>query len=300
MAMYPSLEDMMVDTQAHAAVLAEKKQMEITQGQGNNNGAIQSTNTGGMYAGLGLEELLGYGGLDISPQAIQEQMGKELAISYTNPNKTGGYQPLAKITNDNNLGMARSEKKEGIRPVTLCKNEAGKVGFAPAAIDKGIFCAFVWKDSPAALAGIRFGDQILAINGTPVAGWTSKQVIQCFNKASTNGIMLAIRDRPYARTITFQKDSKNHVGFILKKGEVDSIIKDTSAARNGLLIKHFITEVNGQNVVGMTDKDMIATMQSSPVTITLTVMPKFVYKHLVDKISFKKLKEYMDHSIPEI
>lgn len=48
-----------------------------------------------------------------------------------------------------------------------------------------------------------------------------------------------------------QKDSTNHVGFSFKDGEVVAIVKDSSAARNGLLTDHFLTEVNGQNVIGL-------------------------------------------------
>eukprot|EP00040_Diaphanoeca_grandis_P033867 m.208203 g.208203 ORF g.208203 m.208203 type:complete len:298 (+) comp33002_c6_seq2:84-977(+) len=297
MSMYPSIEDLVVDTQAHAYVAAEKQQAAI---QSNTNNGVPVS--GGLYSGLGLEDLLSYGGLDISPLKIQEQMGQELALQLANPrpSSNGGYQPLVKLTNDNNLGIIRSEKKEGVRPIVLCKNDKQKVGLAPAAIDKGVFVAFVWNESPAALAGIRFGDQILAINGAPVAGWTAKQVIKCFEKADTNGIMIAVRDRPMSRTITFQKDSNNVIGFYVKKGEISDIVKDSSAARNGLLIKHMIAEVNGQNVVGLDDKDLIKIMQSAPVTITLTIMPTFVFKHLVEKISFKKLKQYMDHGVPEV
>lgn len=196
--------------------------------------------------------------------------------------------------------MARSAKKEGVRPVTLAKGADGKIGIAPVAIDNGIFVGFVWKDSAAAMAGIRFGDQVLSINGQSVSGWTAKQTIKCLGKQDTNGITIAIRDRPYARPVTFQKDSANTVGFYLKKGAVSDIVKDSSAARNGLLTKHNVLEVNGQNVVALSDKDVIAIIQASPVTVTLTIIPAFVYKHLVTKIGFKKIKEYMDHSIPEM
>lgn len=48
-----------------------------------------------------------------------------------------------------------------------------------------------------------------------------------------------------------QKDSSNHVGFAFKDGEIKTIVKDTSAARNGILTDHYLTEVNGQNVIGL-------------------------------------------------
>lgn len=47
------------------------------------------------------------------------------------------------------------------------------------------------------------------------------------------------------------RDSTGHVGFVLKKGQVVSVAKGSSAARNGLLTSHYVCEVNGQNVIGL-------------------------------------------------
>lgn len=47
------------------------------------------------------------------------------------------------------------------------------------------------------------------------------------------------------------KDSSGHVGFIYKSGKITSLVKDGSAARNGLLTEHYICEINGQNVIGL-------------------------------------------------
>lgn len=48
-----------------------------------------------------------------------------------------------------------------------------------------------------------------------------------------------------------QKDSSGYVGFVYKDGKIKSLVKDSSAARNGLLTDHQLIEVNGQNVVGL-------------------------------------------------
>ena len=57
--------------------------------------------------------------------------------------------------------------------------------------------------------------------------------------------------RPFQRTVTMHKDSAGHVGFIYKSGKITSLVKDGSAARNGLLTDHYICEINGQNVIGL-------------------------------------------------
>lgn len=290
MPIYPSLEDMKVDQLAHAQAVVDKHVAIEGGASGNANG--------GLYSGLGLEELLSYGGLDISPAALDQHMGKEVALMYSRPGQPG-YQPIAAITNSNNVGIARAEVKQGVRPVVIAKDAKGILGVAPVAIDRGIFVGFVWKDSPAALGGLRFGDQILQINGENVSGWTQKKTLAVLRKADAKGVMLAVRDRPFARVLTFQKDAHNHCGFVVKNGEVNKIVQDSSASRNGLLTNHQVLEVNGQNVVGLGDKVVIKIIQDSPMTVTITIIPSFVYKHLIKNIGYRRIKEYMDHSIPE-
>lgn len=51
------------------------------------------------------------------------------------------------------------------------------------------------QNSPAAMAGLRFGDQILNINDVCVAGYSMDQVHKLFRNANTNGIRVVIRDR---------------------------------------------------------------------------------------------------------
>lgn len=57
--------------------------------------------------------------------------------------------------------------------------------------------------------------------------------------------------RPFERTITTNKDSQGYIGFVFRDGRIKSLVKDSSAARNGILTDHQLIEVNGQNVVGV-------------------------------------------------
>lgn len=62
-------------------------------------------------------------------------------------------------------------------------------------VNNGIFVCLVSQNSPAALAGLRFGDQILSINDVSVAGYTMEQVHKILRNAAINGIRVVIRDR---------------------------------------------------------------------------------------------------------
>ena len=48
-----------------------------------------------------------------------------------------------------------------------------------------------------------------------------------------------------------------------------------------MLTDHFITEIDGQNVVGMSDDKILKVIKSKDRTVTVTVMPEFVYDHMV-------------------
>lgn len=197
-------------------------------------------------------------------------------------------------------GLRKGQVTQGIRELILCKGADGKIGLRCQAISKGIFVNLVQSGSPAALAGLRFGDQILQVNEVTVAGFSMDKVHSLFKKADVNGIRLVVRDRPFERSVTLHKDSAGHVGFILKDGCITSLVKDSSAARNGLLIDQNLLEVNGQNVVGLKDKEVSRILEGSGTCITVTVMPSFLYQHMIKNMSGSLLKKAMDHSIPDL
>ena len=62
-----------------------------------------------------------------------------------------------------------------------------------------------------------------------------------------------------------------------------AITVNSSAARNGLLIDHNLLEVDGQNVVGLKDKDIGNIIQEGGNVIIVTVVPSFIYDHIVKK-----------------
>jgi syntenin-1 len=90
------------------------------------------------------------------------------------------------------------------------------------------------------------------------------------------------------------------VGFVFKNGKITAIAKDTSAARNGLLIDHALLEVQGQNVIGLKDKEILEILAHGGKTITLTIMPNFVFDHMMKNMASSLVKGSMDHSIPEV
>lgn len=313
MSLYPSLEDMKVDQLARAqnhhesrftpAALptAPPSASPLYPLNPENVPASAGSHKSSIYPGLS-----DFMGLDISPEVVAE-LTSQYAVAIPQPMavavpraSTGPLAGMVAPLSGQSLGLQRAQVTHGIRELTLCKDASGKVGVRVQAISKGVFVCLVMKGSPAALAGLRFGDQILQVNGTSVAGFSMDEVHSLLRKSPANGISVVVRDRPFERTVTLHKDSVGHVGFQFKNGKIIGLVKDSSAARNGLLTDHHLLEVNGQNVVGIKDKDITAVIAEGGPIITVTVVPSFIYEHMVKKMASSLLKGSMDHSIPAV
>lgn len=85
------------------------------------------------------------------------------------------------------------------------------------------------------------------------------------------------------RTICLYKDRSGLVGFQFKNGKIINIVKDSSAARNGVLTDHQLLELNGQNIVGMKDKQILELIANSQDMLTITVVPLSIYEHMIKK-----------------
>ncbi|NP_001279632.1 syntenin-1 [Callorhinchus milii] len=292
MSLYPSLEDLKVD-----------KVMQAQSEFASNSAALaalpESTaaESSDLYPRL-YPELSEYMGLNLHSTEVQ----RNLAVVGTS-GQTGGKSSsslmIAPVTG-NDVGLRRAEIKHGIREVVLCKDQDRRIGIRVKSIDNGIFLQLVQANSPASMAGMRFGDQILQINGENCAGWSTDKTHQVLKDANDEKITIILRDRPFQRTITMHKDSTGHVGFIFKNGKIISIVKDSSAARNGLLTDHSICEINGQNVIGLKDTQIADILGSASNAITITLMPSYILEHMLKRMASSIVKQLMDRSLPEV
>jgi len=307
MSLYPSLEDMMVDQMMKAQQSSAPAPQPATLGGGWTQPlplsrpplpASMSPVPAPVAASYpGLAE---YMGLELSEALIRENMPEYLPANQSSMavSGTNGVTMLAPISGLT-PGLARAQVSHGVRQIVLCKDKDNKIGLKVKAVNKGVFVCLVAKDSPAALGGLRFGDQILQINSENVAGFSSDKVHDMLRKSSVNNITMIIRDRPFERTLTLHKDSTGHIGFQFKEGRIISLAVDSSAARNGLLIDHNLLEVNGQNVVGIRDKDIGSIIEAGGEVITVTVIPSHIYNHIMKNMSSSVIRKLMDHSVPD-
>ncbi|XP_041955446.1 syntenin-2 isoform X2 [Alosa sapidissima] len=301
MSLYPSLEDLKVDKVIKAqSEFVHTTTPALTEGtyQPAASGAGLGTPGSSLYPNL--QELGDYMGLNLNSDEVQKNLALvPLADSVAVPAGMGVAGMVRPVTG-NDIGIRRAEIRQGLREIILCKDQDKKVGLRLREIDNGIFIQLVQANSPAALAGLRFGDQVLQINGQNCAGWSTDKAHKALKSAAETRIELIVRDRPFQRAITMHKDSSGHVGFIYKSGRITSLVKDGSAARNGMLTDHYICEINGQNVIGLKDTQIKDILTTSPTAMTITIMPKFIYEHMIKKMSGGLLRSAMDHSVPEV
>ncbi|XP_039623795.1 syntenin-2 [Polypterus senegalus] len=298
MSLYPSLEDLKVDKvmKAQTNFAASTTTPAIAEAATEAGGGTWSAKPG-LYPNL--QELGEYMGLSLNSDEVQRNLALVPASDNQVATRSSSNNVVCPVTG-NDMGIRRAEIKQGIREVILCKDEDGKVGLRLRNIDNGIFVQLVQANSPAALAGLRFGDQVLQVNGQNCAGWSLDKAHKVLKASAQDRIEFIVRDRPFQRTITMHKDSSGHVGFIFKDGKITSIVKDSSAARNGILTDHYICEINGQNVIGLKDSRVKEILVSSGTAVTITLMPKFIYEHMVKRMAHGLLKSSMDHSIPDV
>ncbi|XP_019383235.1 PREDICTED: syntenin-1 isoform X1 [Gavialis gangeticus] len=299
MSLYPSLEDLKVDKviQAQTAFSSNPANPAIL-----SEASAPIPQDASLYPRL-YPELSQYMGLSLNEEEMQRNLqvtaapqsqGQQLV---TRPSAVN-YM-VAPVTG-NDVGLLRAEIKQGLREVILCKDQDGKIGLRLKSVDNGIFVQLVQANSPASLAGLRFGDQILQISGENCAGWSSDKAHKVLKQASGERIPMIVRDRPFERIIVMHKDSTGHVGFIFKNGKITSIVKDSSAARNGLLTEHNICEINGQNVIGLKDPQVADILATAGNVVTITVMPSHIYEYIIKRMASNIMKSLMDHSIPEV
>ncbi|CAG9783657.1 unnamed protein product [Diatraea saccharalis] len=276
MALYPSLEDMKVDTMVRA-------QMSHQAPPSNAHRAPNAPSAlGHVYPALGE-----YMGLELSSDVIALNMPEyQMQVAPAG----GGICNVIAPLSSQSPSLIKATVTGAIRQVVLCKDRDGKCGLRLHSVNNGVFVCYVAAGSPAAIAGLRFGDQVLEINNVALAGMSMDQCHAILRNAPANGIVMAVRDRPFERTITLHKDSLGHVGFHFKDGKIVGLVKDSSAARNGLLTDHQILEINTINVVGMKDKEISKVIDDSPSVVNITIIPSYIYQHMISKMSSSLFK----------
>ena len=187
MSLYPSLEDMKVDQILQSEQQQKKQQPKANQGPlmypGSNPSQLHYDQQQPIFSTASVPAanvpslsalyptMNDYMGIDLSStelQIIQSQQNQLQNMISAQQHKNeiasyGAHKSLIAPITGNSVGLKRALVTNGIREVVLCKGADDKIGMRCKAINNGIFIILVTSNSPAALAGLRFGDQILQV-----------------------------------------------------------------------------------------------------------------------------------------
>ncbi|KAG0424923.1 hypothetical protein HPB47_027877 [Ixodes persulcatus] len=216
MSLYPTLEDMKVDHM----IQAQTRPMPSSAPPGApvpsaplpyalypSSGAGEVPGMGDKFQAL-YPTLDDYMGISLSRDLPSEMTAlavrppAHVAIPQTGTGASRLSTMVAPVSGSS-VGLRRAEVNHGIREVVLCKDQNKKVGLRLESINKGIFVVLVQANSPAAIVGLRFGDQILTIDDEVVAGYSVDKVHNMIRKANPECIVMAVRDRPFERTVNY-------------------------------------------------------------------------------------------------
>nr|CDS34062.1 syntenin [Hymenolepis microstoma] len=290
MSLYPSIESLTIGKEAVAQKNLENAVIAA---------ANSSSGTSVNYGDLATTFL----GIDLSRVAYDDfgnpyylDSSKSTAVNNTivpKPNcsvvpvqSAGGIVPKDPVT-----------VSQHVREVCLQKDERGLLGIQLKDLDSGVFIVYVESDSPAAFAGLRFGDQVLKIDDEYMAGKKGKKVMKFVKKRCGETVTLVIRDRPLERAVILTKDSRGSVGLLIEDGLIKFVIQGSSADRNGVLTHTYICEVNGINCLGMSDKKIRNLLEIAPMEVKLTLIPEFYFDELTKRLGRYQWK-HMDRTMP--
>ena len=175
-------------------------------------------------------------------------------------------------------------------------------GFKITAMDNGVYVTHIESDGPAVRAGLKYGDQILRVGQEYCSGMLLSEVENLID-SSGDELALFVRDRPNEKMYTLLRDSSGHFGFRIRSAQIIEILPGTSAARNGIPTNHFITEVNGQNVLGWDDDKIRERMEifATDGAVTITLLHERAYKDFIKDLGaalFATMDHSMNFSIP--
>uniref|UniRef100_A0A240PK72 PDZ domain-containing protein n=1 Tax=Anopheles epiroticus TaxID=199890 RepID=A0A240PK72_9DIPT len=181
--------------------------------------------------------------------------------------------------------ISRFPAANGIRELLVRKGEDDKIGVTVKRVEGKILICGVVRRSPAYLAGLRYGDELLSLEDEPLLGKELDRVAELIRKNVRNSIKLRTKDRPGDRYVTIGRDVEKGYGFRFAHGEITFVRANTSAQRQGLERKLQIIEVNEEVVVGMKDETIEAIICGKGDTVSLCVVPMKVYRQLFSRLS---------------
>jgi regulator of sigma E protease len=136
--------------------------------------------------------------------------------------------------------------------------------FVPPHLDMRARVGYVKPESPAALSGLRYGDQIISIDSAPIDGWTSMQQAIREHGGETLSLKVLRAGQPLdlqivpamheeTNPLETVKHGRIGVSAVPRSAEVTVVSPDSSAGRGGMRTFDKVVRLDGQPIPNWED-----------------------------------------------
>eukprot|EP01135_Chromosphaera_perkinsii_P002676 Nk52_evm44s226 gene=Nk52_evmTU44s226 len=196
--------------------------------------------------------------------------------------------------------------------ITLVKRHVGNSpnGIFGVSLEKMGDCfyvSFVMKDSPAAKANIRVGDEVLSVDRLNLSkGALSKaeDVMKLLNDPVVTTRLFHIRKGSLLRAKKMTKEGNEPLGLVLLDGVVVRIFENSAAHRACFPVDVSLVEVNGKCVIGFSDgetldwfRSCVESSRRNSTEFRISFMHQDYAKKLFRTFNTAFLNNYVDRSI---
>lgn len=167
-----------------------------------------------------------------------------------------------------------------------------KFGMMLTKVHDSVIVILVRPDSMAARAGMRFGDEILAIDDIPVRNQRARDVAT--HIVSQDQCRLTVRKQPHVHEYAFLASSsggrmaslysrkRSATGIKLNNGVVSAVESGSPAELAGVPTDHVVVAVNNDSVVGLSDKEIKKRLsENTGLVVIVHTIPKETFEAYV-------------------
>lgn len=211
------------------------------------------------------------------------------AGSHSKLNSTGQQSPPSRAQNQC-LKHPRHEK------VTVKRGSDGKIGVKIRRMASYLYFAYVEKGSPAAAAGIGFGDQLLEFSGYNLTGASGSRVEHWLKESKQTELQLTVVKRPYDFDLRGTVTPQGDLIYSTKLGKRLGTVKLSKVLHKGHLKHLQLLSVNSKPILCRSEAEITDAFKGTQDTFRLRVMPRLLADHLTKQLDKTSVRDCMQLS----
>ena len=224
---------------------------------------------------------------DVAPQTSTQTTSSRASVPTASPAQ-GPTQTRTMQTQQSQAYTAFGSGRRNSAPTmttTLRRTYQGeKFGIMLTRVGESVIVILVRESSMAARAGVKFGDQILAVDGVPVTADERARDVAA-RIVARDECHLTIRKQPHVQehTLMFSPGSsqKRRPGLKLKGGIVTAVERGSAAEVAYMRPDVVVVAVNNESCVGCTDKEIKKRLMTGPPLTTVHTISRATFETYV-------------------